>query len=178
MMPSVKPGFFRTIAFVSLVAAFLATFAISQEANAFEKYGKHSMKGTYALMGVEQGGGNGAGESLLPEAAMGTATYDGAGKVEGLLTWNMPHPALPYPDRLVLPKHPFTGTYSIDTQGFGAATLKLDLSSAGMGKMTLRVDLCITKATKEKVATEIYAISKELTGTGALPILKMQKREQ
>jgi hypothetical protein len=178
IMPSAKPTFVRTITLGSLVALFLAIPLVSQEAAAFANYGNHSIKGTYAVIGVEQGGGSGSGNPLLPEAAMGTITFDGAGNAKGFLTWNMPHPASPYPARLVLRKYPYTGAYSIDTHGFGGATLELDLSALGMGKLIIRVDLCITKATKEKVATEIHAIGKKLTSTGSLPIMKIQKREQ
>lgn len=176
IMRNAKPTFVGTIIFASLIVAFLTTFLFSKEAEAFEKYGNHSLKGPYAVIGVEQGGGDGTGKSLLPEAAMGTATFDGAGKVKGFLTWNMPDPTTAYPARLILRKHPYTGTYSIDAQGFGGATLVLDLGD--MGKLRLKVDLCVTNATKEKVAMEVHAIATKLTSSGALPIMKMQKREQ
>jgi hypothetical protein len=178
IMRSAGTTFKRIFIFVFLIGVFVMTSAFVQEAAAFEKYSNKSIKGTYAFVGTEQGGGDSLGNSVPSEAAMGTATFDGAGNIQGFITWNMPHPGKPYPARLILSKYPFTGTYFIDSTGFGRATFKTDLSSMGIGTLKLKFDLLVTKATKEKVAVEFHSIGKELLSTGALPIFKMQKREE
>ena len=148
----------------------------AQQESAFVNYNRGSISGSYSFVSMEQGSGTATG-TVLPEAAMGVAEYDGAGGITGKVTWNMPHPADPFAKRFILVQYPFTGTYSVNKDGFGQGSFTIDMTPMGGALVELSFHLLITKATTNKEALEFIAIGKKLMDNGDIPILVITKRE-
>lgn len=146
-----------------------------------EGYSEASIQGEYVFTSFEQGGGVGiSGDALAQEAAMGIASYDGAGNVTGKVTWNM-HDVQdqnPTSDRLVLVNFPFTGSYTVEGDGSGTASLNIDFDLDETIDLVMSGYILITKATADNEALEFYFMADDTvySATGGLPILRVFKR--
>ena len=114
--------------------------------------------------------------AALPEAALIELTCNGKGSCDGTLLWNMPHPADPTGDRLTINKKPVTAEYGVDKKGFGFMRVYADLTSVGMGQMTIKLRFLITGATPNKMATEMHYIGSHYLPGGAYPVGFMKLR--
>ena len=160
---------------LTVALALTFSFVLISGAEALEQFSKSSIEGTYSFVALEQGDGTAQG-AALPEAAMGLATFDGDGNVSGTIIWNMPDPQNPTTERFIVVRHPFTGTYNVGGTGFGSIKVTMDLTSFGLGEMTLKFHMLITEATSNKMAKEVVWIAQELVAGGGLPtvIMKLQ----
>jgi hypothetical protein len=146
-----------------------------------EGFDEASIQGEYVFTAFEQGGGVGiSGDALAQEAAMGIASYDGAGNFTGKVTWNM-HDVQnqnPTSERLVLVNFPFTGTYTVEGDGSGTANLNIDLDLDGNIDLIMSGYILITQATADREALEFYFMADDTvySATGGLPILRNFKR--
>jgi hypothetical protein len=139
-----------------------------------------SIQGTYTFTGMEQGGAPAPlSDSVVQEAAMGIISADGKGSIIGKISWNMYDflDQVPGSDRLVLHRFPFTGTYTIEADGFGTMTASVDLDQDGVADVEISGKLVITKTT-DKMALECWFIGDEPLAGGSIVIMHFFKREQ
>lgn len=146
-----------------------------------EGFSEASIQGEYAFTAMEQGGGVGiTGDTVPSEAAMGIVAFDGAGNFTGKVTWNMYdiQDQVPNSDRLVFHRFPFTGTYTVEGDGFGTANFNIDFDLDGNIDLVMTGKLFITKATSNKEATEAWFIADDTTFSvgGGLPLIRIFKR--
>lgn len=146
-----------------------------------EGFNEASIQGTYAFTAMEQGGAPvPQGTSVVQEAAMGIISADGKGGIIGKISYNMYDflGQVPGSDRVVLHRFPFTGTYTLEADGFGTMTGSMDLDQDGVADMEIIGKLLITKTT-DRMALEFWFISDEppVEG-GSIVIMHCIKREQ
>ena len=155
----------------------IGLFSLWSETEAFaqeSEFSVASIHGTYAVTGMEQGGGVGiSGQSVPLEAAAGRLVADGNGSISGKITWNMyDYQNLnPASDRMVLHGHPMTAIYELEKDGFGTMTGYLDLDMDGTVDQEITGKLVITRSTTDKNATELWFIGDETFPGGILPML-------
>jgi hypothetical protein len=130
---------------------------------------------------MEQGGAPvPQGTSVVQEAAMGIISADGKGGIIGKISYNMYDflGQVPGSDRVVLHRFPFTGTYTLEADGFGTMTGSMDLDQDGVADMEIIGKLLITKTT-DRMALEFWFISDEppVEG-GSIVIMHCIKGEQ
>lgn len=146
-----------------------------------EGFSEDSIQGAYAFTGMEQGGAPApaASASTVQEAAMGILSADGKGSIIGKISWNMYDflDQVPGSDRLVLHRFPFTGTYTIEADGFGTMTASVDLDQDGVADVEISGKLVITKTT-DKMTLECWFIGDEPLAGGSIIIMHLFKREQ
>ena len=150
-----------------------------------EGFSEASIQGTYAFTGMEQGGALAPqGASVVQEAAMGIFSADGKGSIIGKISWNMYDfgGQVPGSDRLVLHRFPFTGTYTLEddgfgNDGFGTMAASVDLNQDGVADVTISGKLVITK-TKNRMALEFWFIGDEPMAGGSIVIIHFYKREK
>lgn len=108
-----------------------------------------SIQGEYAFTAMDDGGGVGISGAAVPqEAAMGVITADGSGNITGKITWNMYDflDQVPNSDRVVLHDFPFTGSYTVEADGFGTMTGLIDYDLDGNVDEEMVGKIVITKA--------------------------------
>jgi hypothetical protein len=129
---------------------------------------------------MEQGGAPAPlSDSVVQEAAMGIISADGNGSTIGKISWNMYDflDQVPLSDRLVLHRFPFTGTYTLEADGFGTMTGSIDLDQDDVVDVQFIGKLVITKS-KDKVALEFWIIANPPLPGGGLVIIHFFRREQ
>ena len=145
-----------------------------------EGFSATSIQGVYAFTGMEQGGAPAPqNDSVVQEAAMGLLSADGKGSIIGKISWNMYDflDQVPGSDRLVLHRFPFTGTYTIEADGFGTMTASVDLDQDAVADVEISGKLVVTK-TKDKMTSEFWFIGDEPMPGGSIVIIHFFTREQ
>jgi hypothetical protein len=110
---------------------------------------------------------------------MGIFSADGKGNIIGQISWNMYDflDLVSGSDRLVLHRFPFTGTYTLEDDGFGTMTASVDLDQNGVADVEISGKLVITKTT-DTMAIECWLIGDEPLTGGSIVIMHFFKREQ
>ena len=142
-----------------------------------------SIQGEYAFTAMGGGGGVGITGAAVPqEAAMGVITADGSGNITGKITWNMYDflDQIPNSDRVVLHNFPFTGSYTVETDGFGTMTGQIDLDLDGSVDQEIVGKIVITKARtiwgEVNKAFEFWFLGDEPSTGGGLIKMHFMKR--
>jgi len=139
-----------------------------------------SIQGSYAFTAMDQGGAPApSSDSVVQEAAMGIISANGKGGVIGKISWNMYDflDQVPDSDRLVLHRFPFTGTYTVEDDGFGTFIGSIDFDQDEVVDVEMTGKLVITK-TKDQVALEFWFIGDPPPTGESIVIIHFFKREQ
>ena len=157
---------------ISVLAVFFLclSFGFVDHSSAAESFNKSYLSGTYVFFQYEQGAGLPDGSTAPPEAAMGILILDGKGNASGDIYLNG---VLSPPDRLTITVG-FTGTYDVDSKGFGDGTFTAQLQPG----VSISYDFKFIIAKVEgNIATKMHMIVTEPDEvTGNLVVATAERR--